>query len=338
MLFKMKHIKLMVILAFVFSVGKTQDPQFSQFYSAPLYLAPSFAGSTGGGRVIVNFRDQWPQLASTYLTYAFSADYYLDKYRSGLGLLILRDQAGEDGMVNATNIGLLYSYNFDINKHWSIRPGLSAYYYTKSINYNAFRFGDQILRGGNNGNAGSSVEMTSIQNMEPVSHFDFATSVLAYSEKYWFGFTLDHLMYYNEILSNQGDYLSPRYSAFAGAKFMIIGNTLKLREESITVALNFMTQKKLKYLDLGVYFTKEPIILGIWYRGLPVFPNNLNVGALAFSTGYKYKAIQLGYSYDFTLTRLVTQTGGAHEISLSYTFNERNNRRARHKMVPCPGF
>ena len=62
MFIKMKYIKLMVILAFVVSAGKTQDPQFPQFYSSPLYLAPSFAGATDGGRVILNYRDQWPQL------------------------------------------------------------------------------------------------------------------------------------------------------------------------------------------------------------------------------------------------------------------------------------
>jgi type IX secretion system PorP/SprF family membrane protein len=337
MVIKMKYIKLMVILAFVFSVGKTQDPQFSQFYSSPLYLAPSFAGATGGGRVIVNFRDQWPQLTSTFVTYAFSADYYFDKYRSGVGLLVFRDQAGEDGMMNSTNIGLLYSYNFDLNNKWSIRPGLSAYYYNKAINSSAFRFGDQILRGDNYGNSGSSVEMTSIQIMEPVSHFDFTTSVMAYSETYWFGFTLDHLMYYGEVNSEQGDYLPPRYSAFGGAKYMIYGNTLKRKEESITVALNFMTQSKLKYLDLGLYYTKAPVIFGIWYRGLPIFPNNPNVGAIALSIGIKHKGIQVGYSYDFTMTRLVNQTGGAHEISMSYRFNAQNKRRAKHQMVPCPG-
>ncbi|MCP4312903.1 MAG: type IX secretion system membrane protein PorP/SprF [Bacteroidetes bacterium] len=333
----MKYITLMVILAFVLSDGKAQDPQFSQFYSAPLYLAPSFAGSTDGGRVILNWRDQWPQLSSTFITYAFSADYYLDKYRSGIGLLVLRDEAGEDGLVNSTNIGLVYSFNFDINPNWRVRPGLSAYYYTRGINYNAFRFGDQILRGGSSGAAGSSVEMTSIQNMESVNHFDFTTSVLAYSKRYWFGFTLDHLMSFSEILASEGDYLAPRYSAFMGAKYVIPGKTLKVKQESICVAMNFMIQNKVKYLDLGMYYTKEPLSFGLWYRGLPVFPNNMNVGALALSVGYKYKAMQIVYSYDFTLTRLVTQTGGAHEISLSYSFIELNKRRVRRNMVPCPG-
>jgi type IX secretion system PorP/SprF family membrane protein len=332
---KIKHIGLVVVLASVFCIGKSQDPQFSQFYASPLYLAPSFAGASDGGRVIMNFRDQWPKIASTFVTYAFSADYYLDKYRSGIGLLILRDQAGEDGLMKSTTAGLLYSYNFNLNRKWRIRPGLSAYYYSRAINSNALRFGDQILRGGSS--SGSSVEETSVQNMEPITHFDFTTSVLAYSEKYWFGVTLDHLMYYGEVLSGEGDYLPPRYSAFAGAKYMIYGKTLKRREESITVAMNFMTQKKIKYLDMGLYYTKAPIILGLWYRGIPAFPNNLNVGAIAFSVGYKYKAMQIGYSYDFTMTRLVTQTGGAHEISMSYTISEQKSRRAKHSMVPCPG-
>ncbi|MFM8742085.1 MAG: type IX secretion system membrane protein PorP/SprF, partial [Cytophagales bacterium] len=33
-----------------------QDPQFSQFYAAPLYLNPAFAGSTNQNRVGINYR------------------------------------------------------------------------------------------------------------------------------------------------------------------------------------------------------------------------------------------------------------------------------------------
>ena len=37
-----------------------QDPQFTQFYANPLYLAPSFAGATKQHRAAGSFRDQWP--------------------------------------------------------------------------------------------------------------------------------------------------------------------------------------------------------------------------------------------------------------------------------------
>ncbi|NJK87805.1 MAG: type IX secretion system membrane protein PorP/SprF [Bacteroidales bacterium] len=39
-----------------------QDPQFSQFYSTYLYLAPSFAGLTENNRFSLNYRNQWPEI------------------------------------------------------------------------------------------------------------------------------------------------------------------------------------------------------------------------------------------------------------------------------------
>ena len=41
---------------------QAQDPQFSQFYAAPLYLNPGFAGTTPYIRAGANFRSQWPSL------------------------------------------------------------------------------------------------------------------------------------------------------------------------------------------------------------------------------------------------------------------------------------
>ena len=78
-----KYILLVTFLVCTDLSLMAQDPQFSQFYSSPLYLGPSFAGTAGGGRIIANYRDQWPKLRSTYISYALSADYYIEKYRSG---------------------------------------------------------------------------------------------------------------------------------------------------------------------------------------------------------------------------------------------------------------
>src|SRR6185369_13160362 len=68
-----------------------QDPQFSQFYAAPLYLNPAFAGSTNQGRIGGNYRNQWPSIDANYTTMSFFADFYLEDYKSGVGMLINRD-------------------------------------------------------------------------------------------------------------------------------------------------------------------------------------------------------------------------------------------------------
>lgn len=314
----------------------SQDSQFSQFYSAPLHLAPSFAGTSAGGRIMINYRNQWPELSSTFITSAFSADYYFDKYKSGVGLLLVRDVQG-NGLMNVTNIGLNYSFNFNITPEWKFRPGLQAYYFSENIDYTILKFGDQILRGGNNGsNAGSSIEMEKLLNTEAINHVDFTSSMLAYSEKYWFGFTVDHLMFLSKVLASQGNYIPLRYSLFGGGKYHIRSKTIRRKEESVTFAFNFFTQKKIKYMDLGTYYIHEPLTFGIWYRGVPVFADNPNLGAVSLLIGYKFPPFRFGYSYDFTTSKLITKTGGAHEVSLIYSFSERKHKKVKRHMIPCP--
>lgn len=332
----LRYILLLIFLACTNIYIYAQDPQFSQFYSSPLYMAPSFAGTTDGGRIIANYRNQWPRLSSTYISYALSADYYLEKYKSGVGLIMFRDEAGK-GLLNITQLGLNYSYNFDINRKWRLRPGLQAYYFWKNINYSQLRFGDQILRSGTDGSIlGPSIEMDRLVSMKSVRHLDFSTSLLAYSDQYWIGFTLDHLMYFSKILASLDSYIPQRYALFGGGKYNIRGRTLRRKEESVTVAFNFLTQNQIKYLDLGTYYTLAPVSFGLWYRGLPVFPDNPNIGAITLLFGYRFNAFHFGYSYDFTVSKLITQTGGANEISLVYLLGERTVKKSKHRAIPCP--
>ena len=69
-----KLILFLIVLLNLNSFG--QDPQFSQFYANPMYLSPSFAGSTNGTRAVLNFRDQWPAIPGSFITYSASVDHY----------------------------------------------------------------------------------------------------------------------------------------------------------------------------------------------------------------------------------------------------------------------
>ena len=51
-----------------------QDPEFTQFYANPLYLNPAFAGTARCPRVNLNYRNQWPGISGTYVTYSASYD------------------------------------------------------------------------------------------------------------------------------------------------------------------------------------------------------------------------------------------------------------------------
>ncbi|NJM15579.1 MAG: PorP/SprF family type IX secretion system membrane protein [Bacteroidales bacterium] len=120
---------LLVIGIIVFTKGFGQDPQFTQFYSNPLYLAPSFAGAIDGSRISLNARNQWvgKGLGAPFKTISFSFDHYFSSFNSGVGLLVMRDVAG-DGNLGVLNVGLQYSYNFKIFNTMHVRPGMYLLY------------------------------------------------------------------------------------------------------------------------------------------------------------------------------------------------------------------
>ena len=187
--------KLLLILLFTLSLKWLigQDPQFSQFYSNYLYLAPSFSGLIENNRVAINYRKQWPAIAHGYNTYSVSFDKYFEKFRSGLGILILRDEAGS-GRLRSTNFGIQYSFDFKVGTFWHIRPGMHFLYTERAINFDDLLWADQISV---SENAPATAE---VLPMNRVGDLDFSASTLAYSEKFWFGFCVDHLLRPNHSL------------------------------------------------------------------------------------------------------------------------------------------
>src|SRR5947207_14303438 len=88
---------------------RAQDPQFTQFYANPLYLNPAFAGSAHCPRINLNYRNQWPALQGQFVTASFSYDQQIPSISSGIGLIVLTDNAGERTLNTATFSGV-YAY------------------------------------------------------------------------------------------------------------------------------------------------------------------------------------------------------------------------------------
>ena len=56
--------------------------------------------------------------------------------------------------------------------------------------------------------------------------------------------------------------------------------------------------------------------------------------------GYHERNFKIGYSLDVNLSQLaVNNTGGAHELSLTYEWaNKRNRRLSKRRIIPCAKF
>ena len=317
---------------------KAQDPQFSQFYAAPLYIAPSFAGGTDGSRVVLNYRNQWPSIPGAFVTYAFSFDHYFHNYNSGVGLLVARDQAGTGRLANNA-ASLLYSYNFQLDHRWTMRPGVSFSYSERTIDFYRLTFGDQLQLNGTH-NPSTFNPLINDFSMDRVGYFDANTSVMAYSSNAWAGVTVDHLMRPNQsMIDEQKSRVPMKYSIFGGYRFDYGGNLMGDMGESVSLAVLYRNQGKFNQLDAGVYWSKHPISIGVLYRGIPIFNNHVhglfNNDAVVAMVGLRTKDFRIGYSYDMTISRLINSTGGSHEISLIYHFNQGPPNK-KPKMIPCP--
>ena len=309
-----------------------QDPHFSQFYANALYLAPSFAGATDENRVSINYRNQWPAIPGVFHTYNFSYDRWLPNFNSGIGVLATYDVAGS-GDLSTTNIGILYSYNIQLNRDWYIRPGINFKFTYLGLNYAKLIWNHQLTATG-------TTPSVNPPPFESVADVDFATSALVYNDRIWGGFTVDHLLKPRVSFYGEWDTKVPvKLSVFGGVQVSRRGRLLNRYTEVVSIAGNFRYQDRVAQSDLGLYYFREPVIFGLWYRGIP-FVTSQAGDAIIGLIGVKTETLHIGYSYDFTISNLIGSTGGAHEISLIYEFITSNIGAARRRFhaVPCPEF
>lgn len=328
--------KIMIFLLLVFCItkAKAQDALFTQYYAAPLYLAPSYAGSTNGSRLSLNYRNQWPAIQTAFQVSSLAYDHYFPSYNSGLGVFLLRDVAGT-GNLSKTNFGLQYSYNTKINREWRFRPGVQLQLSTLSVDFDKLVFYEQLRF---NGNIPVNSEQVAY---EKVKYLDMSVSLMAYRSDLWFGLSMDHFNTPNESMESETSPVPRRVKVFAGKKF-VVKNKKKWNEETLTPSFVYQTQGEFSQLDIGLYWSKSPFVAGIWYRGIPFKKYDrkyISNDAIVFLVGYQLKDIKFGYSYDLTISRLYADSWGSHEISIIYEFlQDQKPKKRKYVIIPCPKF
>ncbi|MGB0978902.1 MAG: PorP/SprF family type IX secretion system membrane protein, partial [Croceimicrobium sp.] len=166
---------------------RAQDAHFSQFYANPMYLNPAFAGVSKCPRLNLNYRNQYPVL-NVYQTYSASYDQYVSPLNGGVGILLMRDEAG-DGAFSTTDASLVYSYHLKASRKFSILAGFQGTFRQISIDWDNFTFPDEIDP--YYGFVGETAEANPGNNT--VSAFDLTAGLIGYTERFYFGFVASHL-------------------------------------------------------------------------------------------------------------------------------------------------
>jgi type IX secretion system PorP/SprF family membrane protein len=321
-----------LLMALLLVSGKSvfaQDPHFSQFYANPLYLNPAFAGATLCPRLILNFRDQWPKISGTYVTYNASYDMHIEKLSGGIGFLINTDRAGE-GTLNTTTFSFMYSYRLEVSRHFSIKAALQATYFQKSLDWEKLTFPDQISK--QNGFVFNSAELRPGELTK--RNVDFSAGILGYSERFYAGVAVHHLTKPDEGFISLSR-VPRRITVHAGGVFDLVKKVRRRRNyENPTISPNimFMQQQNFQQLNYGLYFNRFPFVGGLWFR-----QNFKNADAIIIMAGLYASLFKIGYSYDLTISKLTNATGGAHEVSFTIQFNCRPAAK-RARAINCPSF
>ena len=332
--------RLIVIFILLPFICKAQDPEFSQYYAAPLYLNPAFAGTTFDHRFMANYRNQWPTIAQGYITSAFSYDYNLLQYNSGVGFMAVLDKAGTAGL-KSNQFNFLYSYRLHVVNKWVIASGLNFGYAFRSIDFSKLLFGDQ-LQFDADGQAPS--DDPTLYNLGMAHYFDFKAGILAYNKSFWFGFAANHLNRPNRSLVNEESTLPIKMTVHGGVRIPLYRGSFKIEHESVfSPSFVYKRQGNFDQLDIGASFLYDPISFGVWYRGIPVTQNvkdNISQDAVVAILGFQFEKVEVAYSYDFTVSELGPISGGAHEISLKYklAINRHSKSKRKEKLIPCPTF
>jgi len=310
-----------IILA---SVSMAQDAEFTQFYANPLYLNPAFAGTNKCPRMAINYRNQWAGLPATFITTSASYDQYVPTLSGGLGIMVVSDK--EAKTLSTTRVSGIYSYQLQINRKFSVRGGLEATFFQKSLDWSKLTFGDMI-----DTRRGFVFDSGDVPRGGTRTGMDFSIGAIGFSEKFFFGFAAHHLTQPNESLIKGDSKLPIKLTVHAGAVIPLSGSSSKYKkDEGSTISPNLMFRKQgtTNQLNMGVYMTKGPLVGGIWYR---------NSDAFILLVGIHAKKIKIGYSFDATVSKLSLASGGAHEISLNYTFKCKKKKKT-FRSLTCPEF
>ena len=314
---------------------KGQDPNFSQWFSTPLYYNPAYAGVNTGLRARFLFRDQWPNLPVDFKSYYFSAD--LGDRRlpgsGGLGLIVESDNQGI-AFIHDLSVGLNISVRIPITAYVVSQVGIKAAIVQKSVNYDELVFTDALSAQYGNIYQTSFVPPDAGKKVFP----DFgAGGILQFSNEPGniagtLGFGVDHIFKPDESFLSMGSAPLPRkyvahadfvISAGGGSSSGYYGSN---NDEGLKInpGIIYQNQSNMNAIQAGLNLLKYNIYLGGWYKSTM---KDIPSSAVTLLAGYRYSFapdmnIKFMYSYDLQISGALQGMGGAHEISLILEFDK----------------
>ena len=298
----LRHIIISLLLVLAMRSFGQQDPMFTQYMNNPVLINPAYAGTFGNVNFNGIFREQWTGIEWHPRTTSFSVTSPFLNYKVGVGLTFLYDEIGP---LSQTGIYMDYAYHIDFDNDARLSLGLKA----------GFNYYEKDLRGL------STYEYDTWVALNPLTtKFLFNTGVGAFysTEKYFAGFSIPKLIR-NSLSEADNTYeivgKEERHYFLTGGGIFQLTPIVKLRPALMLRAVNGAPYSADISASVIAY---DRFWVGLTYR----------IGdALGAHARFEIRdGFQIGFSYDYTNSRLREYNNGTYEIFFSYTIKQTGRR------------
>lgn len=276
-----------------------QDVMVSQYMFNGLLLNPAYAGSHKYFSSTLMHRSQWVKFDGAPTTSILAVDGPFKNKKMGIGLIIMKDKIGA---TDQTDLYANYSYQLKLGDGklaFGIKAGVSRYLYnTDQLTY--WDESDNVYLEGNKQSAWLP---------------KFGFGMYYFSEKWFAGVSIPTLIAYDANYTfgadvNRSSFVKRHYLATGGIIFRLNDN-FKMKP---SVLLKYLPTAPLQAdINLNVLY-KDQFWIGASYR-----TGDAVSAIIEYQTNFRFR---IGYSYDFTLSKIRRYSEGTHEIMIGYDFGK----------------
>jgi len=295
--------------------SQTDDALFSQYFSALGYYNPAYAGKSGELNLVALYRMQWLGVDNAPQSVVVAADmpWQYGKMLHGVGVVVMSESSGLDRRLNA---GLQYAYKRKLGKGL-LNVGLQI----GMINHTFM--GDSIYIPAGSDELVQDDEAMTKAALDAMG-IDFAAGATYYTDQYYFGIGVAHLLAPKLNLDENTERKVERsYNLTAGYNIPL-KNTLFELQPSVMA----LTNLQMASADVTVRTVYNKMYNG--GLGVRVSDNGKVNGAMLY-LGAIIKGFNVGYAYEFPTSVMNSATTGSHELLVTYHLKLDNKKGLRNK-------
>ena len=329
----MKRFIGLAVICLMFLISNAQQrPIYTQYVLNNFIINPAVAGIENYTDVKISHRNQWVGIdgapVTTYITIhapwkrsdytretatsvrtpgenprgkAYWQDYNSAEPHSGIGLTIVNDRTGP---LNRFGAGVTYAYHTGISDRTSLSAGISAGIQNMTLNASKLVFDVPV----DPAVAGSGY----LNKVLP----DISAGLWLYSANYYIGLAAQNIVpnklkFTGDAVQLEGGKLIPHLFLSAGYRF------------DLSDEISFLPSAMIRYvsplptgLDVNAKFQYRDLV----WAGASYRHNDGFAGMLGLNIS---NTMNVGYSYDYTTSRLNTVSRGIHEFLIGFLIGNR---------------